>query len=465
MSFFAIKLDFTGNGIGLTCLNFGAQSYVMRKANHYYLILAVFLLAGTFRAYAKDTPADILTNWMETHCKMVRNAKGISHVAYARNFSYTAIAVYESIVQSDRTYRSLSGQLKDLPNLPVAPKDLYWPASLNSAYGTMLAKYYGGFGNCQKKIDSLREHHRKNFVKQGVSKKAIELGESFGKTIAETIIKWSELDRADHSMAYVPAKGDGLWEPTPPTFSAAAVPHWSGIRRFSDNLDKAFVIQQPQYAKDSGSAFYRMAREVYDVTSNLTPEQSATALYWDDSPNGSYITVYGHWSSILSDLIAKHELSLLAASEAFARMTISMYDASILAWKGKYQFNVMRPITFIHQHINKNWAPLIATPPHPEFPAAHATLSYAAATALCASFGENCQVSDKTYADIGMKERKYSSLQEAAKEAGISRLYGGIHYRYSIEQGFLLGEKTARHIIENIIFQNDQLKKVKKHAR
>jgi hypothetical protein len=437
----------------------------MRKANYFSFIVAVLLSSGSIHVYANYKPADILTTWIQTHCKMVRNAKGISHVAYARNFSYTAIAVYESIVQSDPTYRSLSGQLNGLQKLPPAPKGIYWPASLNSAYSTMLTKFYGGFGNCQQKVDSIRQYQRKKFITGGVSPKAIELGESFGKTIAEVIIKWSDMDGAALSPAYVPVKGEGLWEPTPPAFSPAAVPHWRGIRRFSGNLDQAFVIQQPQYAKDSTSAFYRMAKEVYDVTSRLTDEQAATALYWDDSPNGSYVTVFGHWSSILADLISKHDLPVLSASEAFAKMTISMYDASILAWKGKYQFNVVRPITYIHQYINKDWAPLIATPPHPEFPAAHATLSYAAATALCASFGESCQVSDKTYTDIGMKERDFPSLQDAAKEAGMSRLYGGIHYRYSIEQGFLLGEKTARHIIDNIIFHNDQLKKVQKPAR
>ena len=91
-------------------------------------------------------------------------------------------------------------------------------------------------------------------------------------------------------------------------------------------------------------------------------------------------------------------------------------------------------------------------PPHPEFPAAHATLSNAAATALCAFFGETCALTDKSYTDIGMTERSYPSLQEAAKEAGYSRLYGDIHYRYSIEQGFLLGAAAAQKVLEEVKF-------------
>src|SRR5215207_2024881 len=129
-------------------------------------------------------------------------------------------------------------------------------------------------------------------------------------------------------------------------------------------------------------------------------------------------------------------------------MTMAMHEASILAWKGKYQYNVVRPITYIQQHIDKEWTPLISTPPHPEFPAAHATLSNAAATALCSVFGEDCAVTDKSYVDIGMTQRSYPSLQAVAKEAGYSRLYGGIHYRYSIEQGFVLGELAAKNVLK-----------------
>jgi membrane-associated phospholipid phosphatase len=134
-------------------------------------------------------------------------------------------------------------------------------------------------------------------------------------------------------------------------------------------------------------------------------------------------------------------------------MGITLHEATLLAWKGKYQYNVVRPVTFIRQYINKQWSPLIATPPHPEFPAAHATFSNAAATALCTLFGETCQLTDKTYTDIGMNERTYSTLQDAAHEAGYSRLYGGIHYRYSIEQGFLLGEAAARHVDKSVQFK------------
>jgi hypothetical protein len=164
------------------------------------------------------------------------------------------------------------------------------------------------------------------------------------------------------------------------------------------------------------------------------------------------MSAFGHWSSILSGVIRQKQLSLIQAAEAYAKMSIAMYESMILAWKGKYQYKVLRPIGYIQQHIDKEWKPLISTPPHPEFPAAHATLSNAAATALASLLGDNCAFTDRSYTDIGMNERNFESLQQAAKEAGMSRLYGGIHYRYSIEQGFILGENVAKLVSKSISF-------------
>ena len=114
---------------------------------------------------------------------------------------------------------------------------------------------------------------------------------------------------------------------------------------------------------------------------------------------------------------------------------------------------MLRPVTYIQSQIDPQWKPLIATPPHPEFPAAHATLSNAAAEALTTVFGEKCAFTDNAYADIGMPARSYPSVRDAAREAGMSRLYGGIHYRHSIEQDLILGEAAARHVEASIQFK------------
>lgn len=412
-----------------------------------------FILVCEAQKNKKDLPSTLLTDWLDFHCKMVRSATGIPHVSYSRHFAYTAIAAYESIVSSNSSYQSLAGQLTGLKKLPIAPKQVYWPASLNAAYAAMMREFYSSFGVNKARIDSMETAQRTFFERAGISKKHIDNAEIYGKAIAASVHVWSGSDNYNNTKEFTPEKGEGLWEPTPPSFTAANVPYWSEKRSFTNNLFSVFSLIKPVYAADSATDFYKMAREVYEVSRNLTPEQRATALYWDDSPNGKYMTVFGHWASILNSLIKTHNLTLIKATQAFATMSMAMHEASILAWKGKYENKVVRPITYIQKHIDKTWTPVIATPPHPEFPAAHATLSNAAATALCAFFGETCAVADKSYTDIGMNERSYISLQEAAKEAGYSRLYGGIHYSYSIEQGFLLGAAAAKKVLKDVKFE------------
>jgi hypothetical protein len=426
---------------------------VMKKIIAITLSFIGFTLVSEAQKNKKDLSSAVLTDWLDFHCKMVRSATGIPHVSYSRHFAYTAIAAYESIVSSNSSYQSLAGQLTDLKKLPAAPKEVYWPASLNAAYAAMMREFYASFGANKNRIDSMEEVQRTSFAKAGISEKLIGNAEIYGKAIAASVLGWSGADSYNSTKEFTPEKGEGLWEPTPPSFTAANVPYWSEKRSFTNNLFSVFSLAKPLYASDTATDFYKMAKEVYDVSRNLTPEQRAIGLYWDDSPNGKYMTVFGHWTSILNSLIKTHDLSLIKATEAFAVMSMSMHEASILAWKGKYENKVVRPITYIQKHIDKTWTPLIATPPHPEFPAAHATLSNAAAIALCAFFGETCALTDKSYIDIGMAERSYPSLQEAAKEAGYSRLYGGIHYRYSIEQGFLLGAAAANKVLKEVSFE------------
>jgi PAP2 superfamily len=402
-----------------------------------------------FAGLAQNSSA-ILTNWMVFHCRLVRQTKDIAHVAYVRHFCYAAIAAYESIVKSDSSYCSLSGQLNEIPQLPLlAQKKLFFPASLNTAYANVLRHFYDSFPHCKAAIDSMSEAQIKNFTKEQVPKQQLEQSNTYGKMIAAVVLQWAENDGANNKEEYIPLKGKDVWTPVN---TVAAEPFWWRKRSLTKDLETVYLLQPPLYDNEKNSSFYQMANEVYTTSVDLTPAQKATALYWDDSPNGQYITVFGHWTSILAQLINHRQLPLIEAAMAYAKMTITLHEATILAWKGKYQYNIVRPVTYIQQYIAKGWAPLIATPPHPEFPAAHATFSNAAATALRTLFGDTCAITDNSYIVLGMPERKYASLQEAAKEAGLSRMYGGIHYRYSIDQGFVLGEKIARHVDKALHF-------------
>ena len=121
-------------------------------------------------------------------------------------------------------------------------------------------------------------------------------------------------------------------------------------------------------------------------------------------------------------------------------------DAFIACWATKYETNLLRPITYIRRVLDlPQWEPLLITPPFPEFPSGHSTQSAAAAAVLTAIFGENFAFDDETHVDDGLPVRSFPSFAAAAKEAAISRLYGGIHFREGVEAGLVQGACVGAH--------------------
>jgi membrane-associated phospholipid phosphatase len=115
-------------------------------------------------------------------------------------------------------------------------------------------------------------------------------------------------------------------------------------------------------------------------------------------------------------------------------------DGFIVNWRDKYRYDLLRPLTYIRRVIDPKWEALLITPPFPEYPSGHSTQSGAAATVLTAVFGENFAFDDSTHADDGLPIRSFPNFHAAADEAGISRLYGGIHFRAAIDKGLDQGD-------------------------
>ena len=113
-----------------------------------------------------------------------------------------------------------------------------------------------------------------------------------------------------------------------------------------------------------------------------------------------------------------------------ALLGIAISDGFVQCWRSKFEYDLLRPITYIRRVIDPNWEPLLNTPPFPEYPSGHSTQSGAAATVLTAVFGENFAFDDSTHVDDGLPVRSFPNFRAAADEAGISRLYGGIHFRF-----------------------------------
>ena len=416
-------------------------------------ILLLFYACDKGEGRESPTPlaaqdAQLLEDWIGLHLQVIRNTTGVTHVAYSRHFAYAGVAVYEALVQGDHRYRSMADKVSGTLDIPEPPqgKPLFWPAAANAAMADMLRYFYPAKPANLARIDSMEQAWQARYAGQVVPAGDIDDAVAFGRAVAAAVITWSALDGADAAnIPYTPL-GEGYWKPLPNT--SANVPGWGNNRTILPGSILNTLPPAPvPFSPHPGSPFHAMASEVYNVSQTLTNEQRAIALFWDDAPNGSYVSAFGHWFSILRQVLAAENPNLMVAADAYLRLGVSMHDAIISTWQAKYTFHQMRPVTYIREHMGiEGWIPVIGTPPHPEYTAAHGTLSAAAAFALESVFGASVSFTDHTYDDIGMSPRTYPNFDAAGREAGLSRLYGGIHFRPSIDQGYAMGRKVGQQV-------------------
>jgi hypothetical protein len=168
--------------------------------------------------------------------------------------------------------------------------------------------------------------------------------------------------------------------------------------------------------------------------------------------------------AIVGQIARNDDLSLAAAAEAYVRVGLAVTYAFIGCWHVKYLYNLQRPVTYIRDHIDGAWLPYIVTPPFLTYASGHSTQSSAVATALTAMFGRKA-FTDTTHIDHHLmppqEPRSFDSFDEAAEEAAVSRLYGGIHFTFDNDDGLASGRCIGEAINNRVSFKKNKDKKHK----
>ena len=391
---------------------------------------------------------DVAKEWMDLCYRAVKGSS-ISPPVASRIYGFVGVTMYEALVPGMPEYVSLVGQLDALNSLPQPTRNtLYdWPTVANNAVATLMTTFFTNApDSIRNEITSLRDAWnvtRQASVAAAVYDRSVQLG----LQMANSITTWVDSDGyADYNnCAYTPPVGEGLWVPTPPAFAAPLQPCWGQLRTFvlerNGSVLQCDPTAPPAFSTDKTSVYYKEAMQLYITSQTLTDEQRAIANFWADGAKETG-TPPGHWISIAGQLLVQQGMNLADAAEAYARAGIAVHDAFISCWKAKYQLNAMRPITFVQAYIDSNWSSLLTTPNFPSCPSGHSTSSGAASGALEGFFG-TVAFTDHTHDARGLPARSFTSLQQAADEAAISRLYAGIHYAsdndIGLGQGSCLG--------------------------
>jgi PAP2 superfamily len=403
----------------------------------------VALCVMPMAAVAGPAPEHVQRLWYKLVLELVRHTPTYTPPVASRSLAYLGITSYEAAVTGRTDMRSLAGQLNGLTALPARNKAIYdegivQQAALSHAVKTL----FSNTGPTGQRAMAAMEGKLQSDTTQGIPADVVDRSMAYGVAVADHILAWAATDggatieNMGFPMTYTPVDGPANWVPTSKIVlqQAPLLPTWGQNRTFAMPADACPIAPPLAYSEDPTSAFFLQAKEVLDVKATLTKDQTATARFWADDAMLS-TTPPGHWISIAMQILDRDHADLGTSADVMARLGIGMADGFIATWKAKYDYNLLRPITYIRRTMDPKWESLLNTPPFPEYPSGHSVQSGAAATVLTAIYGESFAFTDDTNVADGPKARDYPDFWTAANEAGISRLYGGIHFRAAIENG------------------------------
>lgn len=455
---------------------------VANADGHYQLSVELASGSSTLRITASDwfgqkvtaerivRYGDVILDWNATLLNVIRDWTALSNDPYpnrivpsqpplaARNLAMVHAAMYDAVNAIERTHLPYHVDL-------VAPAGASPVAAAAAAAHRVASSLYREPDELAVFDAALAEALAS--IADGPSE---SLGIEVGRQVADAIIRWRSTDGAGARLAYAAGTEPGDWQRTFPDYLPPLLPQWPGVAPFAMANSSQFRPVPPP-ALDS--AEYAAAVDEVMALGGLestarTDEQTGIALFWSDG--GGTSTPPGHWNQIAADVAAAQGTTLAENARLFALLNIGLADAGIASWDAKYAYDLWRPIDAIRRgdadtneqavH-DATWTPLLKTPPFPTYTSGHSTFSGAADAVLTYFFGPDTAFASPSDGHTGFSQRPLSSEQivtrsftsfaQAADEAGLSRIYGGIHFQFDNAAGLAAGRALGSYVVGNFL--------------
>jgi hypothetical protein len=386
------------------------------------------------KAEIYDTSVAI--EWNKLLLDLLEGDQSIASPMAARAIGYQNLALYESIVNGTNR-ETLSGKLYRFGGVPNAVDSLEynWGLAANVAQYTIIQSFFPKAGTEQNaKIDALLSKYEKAFrgnASQAIIKRSIE----YGAAVATAVFNYARQDGLNgtdsllFNNSYVFPDGLGVWKANPPQ-TRPLLTQWKLLRPMhfpNKYLSPIFTIPF-SYRKES--AFFAEAMQVYEASKNLTSLQKQKSAYWegDGLGNNTVRNIFG----VLSEAIAGKSTKLDEAALLYLKGAIVMSDGVISVWRNKYEFNQVRPDTYVKETLDENWKPTLGVSYSPSFPSLSATLAGAVGELIRTELGGSIKTPFST-SPITVSDFKSEVIRAA--------INGGTNFNNSGQQGYELGER------------------------
>lgn len=427
----------------------------------------------TIAKLLKDTAfTRVLTDYIRTAVfaeTMVMVHDVVNPPAASRYYAYAMLGAYAVVTQNteDPGIPDAAAFIKNYPKHTRL-------TTRNNSYDYRIAALFSILETGKLMLPSgfLLQEQEDKFIrilqKNRVPRVLIDQCLAAGREATLQIVAWSKGDnysKLSAKLRYTPIKGDQYWYPTPPAYIEAVEPNWRIIRPMViDSSDQFVPPPLTPFSKDTASDFYKLVMEVYHVSKDTGAQslyERTIAGFWDCNPfavtsQGHMMIGFkkmspgGHWMDITGNVARVAGLDFSHSIQAHTLVAAAIMDAFICCWDEKYKTNRIRPETYINRYIDIKWQPYLQTPPFPEYTSGHSVISTAAAQMLTYLLGTHLDYTDNAEQLFEIAPRTFHSFREAAAEATISRLYGGIHYRDAIVNGQVEGEAVGNEVVRRI---------------
>ncbi|MBI3822897.1 MAG: phosphatase PAP2 family protein [Planctomycetes bacterium] len=389
--------------------------------------------------HAQVRPAkhDVVLKWNGAALQAIRIDRTPPPVA-ARNLAILHIAIYDAVMAIERTHQPY---LTDATSLQGASAEAAAVVAAHRILAALYPKQRESF-DAQLKLcwlDLARDPGR-------------DAGAALGRFVADRTLESRRDDGSTNIGKYSYKNNIGSWRPTAPLHQDALLPEWGYVKPFAIKKGTQHRPADPPALTSVAyaDAFQEVKRLGGKDSPARTKEQTEIAIFWAD--NAGTVTPPGHWNQIAQTLAGDRGNTMVENARLFAHLNIALADAGILCWVIKFTFDFWRPITAIREaDRDEKWTPLLDTPPFPAYISGHSTFSGAGAAVLIQSIGTD-KVKFATNSDaLPDVTRKFTNIWAAAEEAGMSRIYGGIHWQFDNVEGLNVGRTLGEYVFRNTL--------------
>jgi hypothetical protein len=389
--------------------------------------------------------------WNKTLLVIVRTPGAQSATIHpTRSFAIMHAAIYDAVNTIDGTHRPYLVRLTGVSRL--ASQD----AAAAAAAHEVLVKLYPKF---QATLDVQLQQSLAQ-IPDGAGKAE---GINIGQTVADRILALRSNDGSNaQPIPFAFGHAPGNYQSTPPNFPPQPqFTHWSRVTPFAlDRADQFRPGPPPALTSDRYSDAFNEVKTLGIVNSTAsTADQALTGRFW----NGA---IQNYWNEITQTAALAHSLTTAQSARVFGLLNLAIADSVIAFYDAKYIYNFWRPVTAIRAAdtdnnpktlVDPTWLPEVGnTTPDPSYPGAHAVISAAGATVLISFFEKDQFDFNVTSEVLAGVERSFERFSAAEKEATLSRIFAGVHFRFDLTIGQRLGREVAHLVIDDFLTPGDQ---------